>query len=101
MAPIQQVAEGVRLRIRVVPRASLTEVAGMQGDMVRIRLAAVPVDGAANEALVRFLVDRLSVPRSAVRLISGQASRSKVVLVYGAESERVRENLGIPETLDF
>jgi uncharacterized protein YggU (UPF0235/DUF167 family) len=61
-----------------------------------IRLAAVPVGGAANEALLRFLVDRLSVPRSAVSLVSGQASRSKVVLVYGAKLAQVRTRLGIP-----
>jgi uncharacterized protein len=73
----------VRIRIRVQPRASRTEVAGPYGDAIRIRLAAPPVDGAANEALERFLAASLDVPRTAVVLVSGQAGRSKVVEVRG------------------
>jgi uncharacterized protein len=73
----------VRIRIRVQPRASRTEVAGPYGDAIRIRLAAPPVDGAANEALERFLAASLGVPRTAVVLVSGQAGRSKVVEVRG------------------
>lgn len=59
--------------MRVQPRASRTEVAGPYGDAVRIRLTAPPVDGAANEALVRFLAERLEVPRSAVRIEGSSA----------------------------
>jgi uncharacterized protein len=73
----------VRIRIRVQPRASRTEVAGPYGDAIRIRLAAPPVDGAANEALERFLAASLGVPRTAVVLVSGQAGRSKVVEIRG------------------
>ena len=62
---------GVRLRLHVQPRASRTEVAGHHGDAIKIRLAAPPVDGAANDALLRFLSDRLSVARSAVRVEAG------------------------------
>jgi uncharacterized protein (TIGR00251 family) len=67
----------------VQPRASRTEVAGVLGDQLRVRLTAPPVDGAANEALVRFLAERLGVPRSAVRLVGGETGRSKVVAVDG------------------
>lgn len=74
--PIQLTTRGILLRLRIVPRASRTEIAGIQGGLVRIRLAAVPVDGAANEALTRFLAERIAVPRSAVRVVSGQTSRS-------------------------
>lgn len=95
MNQIHQVAGGVRVRIRVVPRASRTEVVGLHGDAVRIRLTAAPVDGAANEALVSFLAERVVVPRSSVRLLSGESSRSKVVLIAGADVERVRDRLGV------
>jgi uncharacterized protein (TIGR00251 family) len=84
---------GVRLRLRVQPRASRTEVAGIHGDELRIRLAAPPVDGAANEALVRFLAETLDVPRASVRLASGATSRSKVVEVDGVTAARARERL--------
>lgn len=95
MAPIEQTAEGVRLRVKAVPRASRSEVAGLHGDVVRIRLAAPPVDGAANEELIRFLADTLSVPRTAIRLVSGQTSRSKVITIVGTTLERVRVSLGL------
>ena len=96
--PIQLTNNGILLRLRVVPRASRTEILGIQGGLLRIRLAAVPVDGAANEALIRFLADRIAVPRSAVRVVSGQTSRSKVVEISGATLEQARRGLGL--TLD-
>ena len=95
MAPIEQTAEGVRLRIKAVPRASRSEVAGIHGNEVRIRLAAPPVDGAANEELIRFLADTLSVRRTAIRLVSGQTSRSKVITIAGVALEQVRTSLGL------
>lgn len=95
MAPIEQTAEGVRLRIKAVPRATRSEVAGLHGDVVRIRLAAPPVDGAANEELIRFLSDTLSVPHTAIRLVSGQTSRSKVITIVGITLEQVRVSLGL------
>lgn len=96
--PIQLTTSGILLRLRVVPRASRTEIAGIQGGMARMRLAAAPVDGAANEVLIRFLAERIAVPRSAVRVVSGQRSRSKVVEISGATLEQVRLGLGL--TLD-
>lgn len=67
----------------MVPRASATAVAGWHGDRVRIRVAAPPVDGAANEELVRFLAKRLGVSRGAVTIGSGRSSRSKTVTIDG------------------
>jgi uncharacterized protein (TIGR00251 family) len=69
--------------VRVQPRASRTELAGRHGDALKVRLAAPPVDGAANEALVRFLAERLDVSRSAVRLETGTTARTKVLAVTG------------------
>ena len=69
--------------VHVVPRARATEVVGRYGDAVRIRLAAPPVDGAANEELVRFLAERLDVPRSAVAIVRGASARRKTVAIDG------------------
>ncbi|HET9466605.1 MAG TPA: DUF167 family protein [Gemmatimonadales bacterium] len=96
MAAIERTPDGVRLRIRVQPRASRTEVAGLHGDTLRVRLSAPPVDGAANEALLRFLAERLSVRRSAVQLISGATGRSKLVSVAGIDLEQARLRLRLP-----
>ncbi len=86
--------DGVRLRIRVQPRASRTELAGLHGDALKIRLSAPPVDGAANDALIRFLADALGVPRAAVEVAAGHASRSKTVRVTGVSVERAEALLG-------
>ena len=79
-APVTQSAS---IGIYVQPRASKTEISGIHDGMVRIRLAAPPVDGAANAALVAFIAARLDIPKSRVRVMSGLASRRKVVRVEG------------------
>lgn len=75
------------------PRASRTELAGRHGDALKVRIAAPPVDGAANEALVRFLADRLDVSRSAVRLEAGTTGRTKVLAVAGIGVEAAMRRL--------
>ena len=83
-----------RVAVYVQPRASRTEVAGMHDGCVKIRLAAPPVDGEANEALVEFIARRTGVPKRHVRIVSGHSSRRKVVEVEGAEEQQVRSALG-------
>ena len=82
--------ESVRFAVRVQPRASRSEIVGLHGDALKVRLSAPPVDGAANVALVELLADALCVPRRAVRVVSGGASRGKVVEVDGADVENIR-----------
>lgn len=93
MSWITAVDGGVRLQLHIQPRASRTEIVGVHGDALKIRLAAPPVDGAANEALVGFLAKQLGVPQSAVRLIAGMAGRRKTVKVEGVGEARVRASL--------
>jgi uncharacterized protein (TIGR00251 family) len=69
--------DGVTLRLHIQPGAKKTEVAGLHGEALKIRLAAPPVDGKANACLIAFLADRLAVARSAVSLLSGDTSRAK------------------------
>jgi uncharacterized protein len=87
MAPISPVPGAVLLRIHVQPRASRTEVVGLHGDAIKVRLAAPPVDGAANEELARFLARALGVPRRAVTITAGAGSRTKTVRVDGVTPE--------------
>ena len=94
-SPISPTATGVRLRLRVQPRASREEVVGVSGDAIRVRLTAPPVEGAANEALIRFLALRLEVPRSAVELVSGLTGRTKLVAVAGLSAEETGRRLGL------
>lgn len=85
-----------RFAVHVQPRAKRTEVTGMHGAAVKIRLAAPPVDGAANDSLRRYLAERLCVPRAAVRVVAGLSSRDKVVEVDGFSAEEARRTLLAP-----
>ena len=82
--------EGVTLRLHVQPNARRTEFSGRHGDAVKLRLAAPPVDGKANDLLRRFLAECVGVPRASVRIISGESSRQKVIRIVGCTSERLR-----------
>ena len=90
---IRQTATGVSFNVRVQPRARKNELCGVQGDALKVRLTAPPVEGAANEALVAFLAKSLQVRKSQVEIIQGRASRSKVVAVSGISLEKARERL--------
>ncbi|KPK03839.1 MAG: hypothetical protein AMS20_09760 [Gemmatimonas sp. SG8_28] len=83
------------LSVHVQPRASRTEVTGWHGDAVKIRLAAPPVDGAANAALIAFLAERLGVPRAAVTVVAGATARRKRVAITGRSLEEVLVALGL------
>jgi uncharacterized protein (TIGR00251 family) len=74
----------VVLDLHVQPGAKRTEVAGTHGDRLKIRLAAPPVDGAANDELVRFLAEAFGVPRRNVTIVTGATARRKRVRVEGA-----------------
>jgi uncharacterized protein (TIGR00251 family) len=79
------------LMIRVSPRAGRTELTGRRGDAWHVRLAAAPVDGAANAALIEFIADTLDWPRRQVAIVSGEKSRDKRLEVRGlSEVEVVR-----------
>jgi uncharacterized protein (TIGR00251 family) len=81
------------LDVRVIPRAPRTRVDGTRGGAILIRLAAPPVDGAANEALIAFLSDALSLPRRSIRIVSGEKSRDKRVAIEGLDDATVRTRL--------
>lgn len=85
------------LQVRVTPRAGRTEVIGWQGDVLRVRVAAPPVQGKANAALLRILADVLDVSVGALRIVRGESSRSKTVQIEGVSEEEVRQALGAPQ----
>ena len=86
--PLQDSAEGVLLTIHVQPNASSrSNYVGLHGDALKIRIASPPVDGAANEALCRFLSEQLTVPISQVIIRAGHGARRKRVLVKGVTAQ--------------
>jgi uncharacterized protein (TIGR00251 family) len=81
--------------LHVQPRAARTELAGLHGGALKVRLSAPPVDGAANDALIRFIALRLGVPQRAVTLERGTSSREKTVKVEGIAVDAARAALEI------
>ena len=75
--------DGVSLQIQAQPGAKCTEIVGLHGDCIKVRLASPPVDGKANECLVKFLAKRLGVKRSQLTITRGLSLRRKTVLVEG------------------
>jgi uncharacterized protein YggU (UPF0235/DUF167 family) len=81
----------VRFAVRLTPRAATDRVDGVVDGVLRARVTAPPVDGAANEALLRLVGAELGVPRRDIRLVSGSGSRTKVVAVAGVPAGRLAE----------
>jgi uncharacterized protein (TIGR00251 family) len=82
--------EGALLPIRVQPRARRSEVVGWHGTTLRVRVTAPPTEGRANEAAIALLADALGVPRSSIELVSGAASRDKLVRIGPHSLEEIR-----------
>jgi uncharacterized protein (TIGR00251 family) len=90
---IQEKTDCLTFKIRVQPRSSKNQVAGLFGDRLKINLTAPPVDNAANKACTVFLAGLLSVSKSSVSIVSGFTGRNKQVLVRCREDSREREAL--------
>ena len=79
----------VRIQVHLTPRASRDEIAGWQGDVLRVRVAAPPVESKANDALVRLLAKALGLPKSRVGIVAGARSREKTVGIDGLTRDDV------------
>ncbi len=77
-------AGGVRLAVQITPNAKKTEVVGVLGDVLKLKLQAQPIEGKANEALIKFLAQTLGVARGAVVITHGQTNRKKLIEVSSA-----------------
>jgi uncharacterized protein (TIGR00251 family) len=85
--------EAVTLSLRIQPRASKNEILSMEDGRLKVRLTAPPVDGAANEALVKFLAGLIRVAKSRVEIVSGHTGRDKVVRITGISSTQADQLL--------
>ena len=90
---IQQSANAVIFSVKVVPRSSKTAVTGILGGMLKIKLAAAPEKGKANESLVEFLADTLGVKKKAVKITSGLTSPVKTIQITGVSTEYLLDKL--------
>jgi uncharacterized protein len=89
---VTETTQVITFAVRVLPRASRSEITGEFEGALRVRLAAPPVDGAANRELIRVLAKELKVPQAAVDIVAGLASRSKTVRICNL-GDAARERL--------
>jgi len=81
------------IKVRVIPKASKNEVAGWRGDSLCVKVTAPPLDGAANEAVIRFLAEVMGVKKGDVRIVAGERSRDKVIAIEGVSAEDINSKL--------
>lgn len=79
--------EGITFEIKVLPRSSMDEIAGVMDGKLKIKLTSAPVDGKANAALIKFLANILGVARGRIEIVRGETGRQKQILVREADSD--------------
>jgi uncharacterized protein (TIGR00251 family) len=91
MLRIKDTEKGAVLEIRLLPRSSRCEVAGVQDGALKIKITAPPVEGRANGECIRFISDLLRIRKSAVSIIAGEKSKNKTVLVTGMTAQEIEK----------
>jgi uncharacterized protein (TIGR00251 family) len=92
---MKETEEGVILLVKVIPKASCTEIVGWENEELKIRVMAVPEKGKANDYLLAFLAKKLKVAKSNLTLLYGETSRHKKVLIKGFKASAVLELLNL------
>ena len=93
MLKIREVENYVTFSVRVQPRSSKNEICGIYGDAIKIKLTSPPVEGEANEGLIKFLSDILKISKGQIEIISGHKSRTKSIKIIGVTKEKVADLL--------
>ena len=83
----------VTFAVKVIPRASKNQIVGIEGEAIKIRLNAPPVEGKANDALIEFLADVLNIARGQIEIVTGQTARRKIVRVRGRTAKQIEDTL--------
>jgi hypothetical protein len=92
---LRETSGGTLLLVKLQPRASANEIGAPLGGELKIKVTAPPVDAGANEALVKFLAEKLDCPRGKVELIRGHTSRHKTVMLHGFKPQDILQKLAL------
>ena len=83
---------GAAISVRVTTRSPQTELAGIMDDgTIKIKLTSPPIDGKANQELIRFLAAIMEIPKTNIEIISGQSNKNKLIVLFGIDSDRVNQ----------
>ncbi len=81
--PFSRVGDGIIIQVKVIPMSSKNEVIGIDGNIIKVKLTAPPVEGAANEQLIEFMSEILGVKKSSIQMIRGFSGRNKILKIRG------------------
>lgn len=84
--PYKKTKEGITIEVKVEPRSSKKGISGLMGNVVKVKLTAAPVDGAANEQLIEVIADATGLKKSCIRIIRGSSSKRKIIEIKGVET---------------
>lgn len=90
----QKTADGIIVSVKIIPKACKSEVMGVEGEELKLRIAAIPEKGKANIEVVRLLSKKLKIAKSRIVILSGQASRHKRLLITGVSEDKIDSLLG-------
>lgn len=93
MLKVREDGEGIIFAVRVQPRSSKNEICGIYGDAIKIKLTSPPVEGEANEGLIKFLAGILKISKRQIEIIGGHKSRTKSIKITGVTKEKVADLL--------
>ncbi|HEY6271542.1 MAG TPA: DUF167 domain-containing protein [Terriglobales bacterium] len=93
MVKVRETSAGLTFAVKVQPRARKNTITGVVGDALKLSLTAPPIEGRANEAVIRFFADLFEIPRSSVTIASGATSQRKVLRITGLSKPAVEERL--------
>lgn len=93
MLKVREDGEGIIFAVRVQPRSSKNEICGIYGDAIKIKLTSPPVEGEANEGLIKFLAGILKISKGQIEIIGGHKSRTKSIKITGVTKEKVADLL--------
>lgn len=92
---MNETSDGVDVQIRAVPRASKNEIQGIHDNALKVRLTTPPIDGKANQALLKFLSKTLGITKSKIELTHGDTSRHKTLRIRGITAQQLHTKLGL------
>ncbi len=97
MSIFSNTKEGVMFTVKVVPGSSRTQIAGPMGQMLKIKVAAAPEKGKANDCLIDFLAEKLGIRKNAIEIVSGHTSPVKQIRIEAMTSDKITQQLGLIE----
>jgi len=92
---MNEISGGIELHLRVIPRASKNVIQGLHDGALKIRLTTPPVDGKANQALVKFLSKTLKISKTQIKLTQGETSRNKTLRISGITKQQLHTKLDL------